>query len=236
MIKAAMKTDIGLVRSNNEDCVCSPADGVFIVADGMGGPAAGEVASRIAAESALDVLKKEPVSIDALNDIFTSANERILKYAGEHTECNGMGTTMTVLAVLQDNRYLWAHVGDSRIYRLHAGELSQVTRDDSYVEELVEKGEITHEEARNHPRKNMLTRAVGVEKSLKAESSSSEYEAGDIFLLSSDGLTNMVTDDDIQDILSDDSTPDEKVDRLIKMALDAGGRDNISVIVVDTDA
>ncbi|MCI5567476.1 MAG: Stp1/IreP family PP2C-type Ser/Thr phosphatase [Veillonellaceae bacterium] len=236
MIKAAMKTDIGLVRSNNEDCVCSPADGVFIVADGMGGPAAGEVASRIAAESALDVLKKEPVSIDALNDIFTSANERILEYAGEHTECNGMGTTMTVLAVLQDNRYLWAHVGDSRIYRLHAGELSQVTRDDSYVEELVEKGEITHEEARNHPRKNMLTRAVGVEKSLKAESSSSEYEAGDIFLLSSDGLTNMVTDDDIQDILSDDSTPDEKVDRLIKMALDAGGRDNISVIVVDTDA
>ena len=236
MIKAAMKTDIGLVRSNNEDCVCSPADGVFIVADGMGGPAAGEVASRIAAESALDVLKKEPVSIDALNDIFTSANERILKYAGEHTECNGMGTTMTVLAVLQDNRYLWAHVGDSRIYRLHAGELSQVTRDDSYVEELVEKGEITHEEARNHPRKNMLTRAVGVEKSLKAESSSSEYEAGDIFLLSSDGLTNMVTDDDIQDILSDDSTPDEKVDRLIKMVLDAGGRDNISVIVVDTDA
>ena len=236
MIKAAMKTDIGLVRSNNEDCVCSPADGVFIVADGMGGPAAGEVASRIAAESALDVLKKEPVSIDALNDIFTSANERILKYAGEHTECNGMGTTMTVLAVLQDNRYLWAHVGDSRIYRLHAGELSQVTRDDSYVEELVEKGEITHEEARNHPRKNMLTRAVGVEKSLKAESSSSEYEAGDIFLLSSDGLTNMVTDDDIQDILSDDSTPDEKVDRLIKMSLDAGGRDNISIIVVDTDA
>ena len=236
MIKAAMKTDIGLVRSNNEDCVCSPADGVFIVADGMGGPAAGEVASRIAAESALDVLKKEPVSIDALNDIFTSANERILEYAGEHTECNGMGTTMTVLAVLQDNRYLWAHVGDSRIYRLHAGELSQVTRDDSYVEELVEKGEITHEEARNHPRKNMLTRAVGVEKSLKAESSSSEYEAGDIFLLSSDGLTNMVTDDDIQDILSDDSTPDEKVDGLIKMALDAGGRDNISVIVVDTDA
>ncbi len=236
MIKAAMKTDIGLVRSNNEDCVCSPADGVFIVADGMGGPAAGEVASRIAAESALDVLKKEPVSIDALNDIFTSANERILEYAGEHTECNGMGTTMTVLAVLQDNRYLWAHVGDSRIYRLHAGELSQVTRDDSYVEELVEKGEITHEEARNHPRKNMLTRAVGVEKSLKAESSSSEYEAGDIFLLSSDGLTNMVTDDDIQDILSDDSTPNEKVDRLIKMALDAGGRDNISVIVVDTDA
>ena len=236
MIKAAMKTDIGLVRSNNEDCVCSPADGVFIVADGMGGPAAGEVASRIAAESALDVLKKEPVSIDALNDIFTSANERILEYAGEHTECNGMGTTMTVLAVLQDNRYLWAHVGDSRIYRLHAGELSQVTRDDSYVEELVEKGEITHEEARNHPRKNMLTRAVGVEKSLKAESSSSEYEDGDIFLLSSDGLTNMVTDDDIQDILSDDSTPDEKVDRLIKMALDAGGRDNISVIVVDTDA
>ena len=216
--------------------MCSPADGVFIVADGMGGPAAGEVASRIAAESALDVLKKEPVSIDALNDIFTSANERILEYAGEHTECNGMGTTMTVLAVLQDNRYLWAHVGDSRIYRLHAGELSQVTRDDSYVEELVEKGEITHEEARNHPRKNMLTRAVGVEKSLKAESSSSEYEAGDIFLLSSDGLTNMVTDDDIQDILSDDSTPDEKVDRLIKMALDAGGRDNISVIVVDTDA
>lgn len=236
MIKAAMKTDIGLVRSNNEDCVCSPADGVFIVADGMGGPAAGEVASRIAAESALDVLKKEPVSIDALNDIFTSANERILEYAGEHTECNGMGTTMTVLAVLQDNRYLWAHVGDSRIYRLHAGELSQVTRDDSYVEELVEKGEITHEEARNHPRKNMLTRAVGVEKSLKAESSSSEYEAGDIFLLSSDGLTNMVTDDDIKDILSADSTPDEKVDRLIKMALDAGGRDNISVIVVDTDA
>ncbi len=236
MIKAAMKTDVGLVRSNNEDCVCSPADGVFIVADGMGGPAAGEVASRIAAESALDVLKKEPVSIDALNDIFTSANERILEYAGEHTECNGMGTTMTVLAVLQDSRYLWAHVGDSRIYRLHAGELSQVTRDDSYVEELVEKGEITHEEARNHPRKNMLTRAVGVESALEAESSSSEYEAGDIFLLSSDGLTNMVTDDDIQDILSADGTPDEKADRLIKMALDAGGRDNISVIVVDTDA
>ncbi len=232
-LKVYQKTDRGLVRPVNEDAVLSFDPDTYLVADGMGGHAAGEVASGILVETVRQVLTEEPLPWGewAMKEALLRGNEAILARVGEHPAYKGMGTTATMLH-FDEGRACYAHVGDSRLYLMRGGSLLQVTRDHSYVEELVARGSITQEEARNHPRKNLLTRAVGVEAKLRVDTGSFEAEPGDRFLLCTDGLTNMVTDEEILELLGTEENP---VEHLMQKALDAGGSDNITILVVVYD-
>ena len=169
----------------------------------------------------------EPWSEDILKKTILKANASILRTAAENENYRGMGTTATILHIY-DGRAYFAHVGDSRIYRLKNNQLEQITEDHSYVEELVRRGELTPEEARFHPLKNLLTQAVGVIEEIEVDTASFPVESGDIFLLCTDGLTNMISDETIAEILRESASP---VDDLIAAALQNGGHDNISAIV-----
>ena len=203
---------------------------VYVVADGMGGHAAGEVASHILVKSVqADLSGREGIREAELCDSIRHANHEILATVAENPDCQGMGTTATVLH-LEEGQAFWAHVGDSRLYLLRSGQLMQITRDHSYVEDLVEYGEITEAEARNHPQKNMLTRAVGVEEELEVDSGSFAVAAGDVLLLATDGLMNMVPEDEIAAILS--RNDEDPAKSLVAAALHYGGRDNVTAVVV----
>ena len=169
MSKVYEATDVGCVRPINEDSAAVFAPEVYVVADGMGGHAAGEVASHILVKSVRESLSGLPhIEEQDLREAIHRANHEILATVAQHPDCQGMGTTATMLHI-EEGRAFWAHVGDSRLYLLHGESLQQITRDHSYVEDLVEHGELTEAEARIHPQKNMLTRAVGVEESLEVE-------------------------------------------------------------------
>lgn len=203
---------------------------VYVVADGMGGHAAGEVASHILVKSVqADLSGREGIREAELCDSIRHANHEILATVAENPDCQGMGTTATVLH-LEEGQAFWAHVGDSRLYLLRSGQLMQITRDHSYVEDLVEHGEITEAEARNHPQKNMLTRAVGVEEELEVDSGSFAVATGDVLLLATDGLMNMVPEDEIAAILS--RNDEDPAKSLVAAALHYGGRDNVTAVVV----
>ena len=235
MIKVYEATDIGLVRSCNEDSLLSlPAD-TYMVADGMGGHAAGEVASHIFVETARKMLSVPDVCYSELllKKIVLQANQDILQRVAEHPEYSGMGTTATVFH-LEGSQGMWAHVGDSRLYLLRDGCLRQVTRDHSLVSDLVENGTITQEQAKNHPRKNVLMRAVGVEEELVVDTGSFAVQPGDKMLLCSDGLTNMVENDKIRQLL-EAGTADPAA-ALAAAALEAGGLDNVTALVVEYNA
>ena len=236
MVKVYKATDIGLVRSSNEDSMlCLPSD-TYMVADGMGGHAAGEGASHIFIDTARELLQAQelPYSELVLKKLVLRANTAILQQVAEHPEYNGMGTTATVFH-REGNRGVWAHVGDSRLYLLRGGVLQQITRDHSLVSDLVENGTITQEQARTHPRKNVLMRAVGVEEELIVDTGSFELQSGDSILLCTDGLTNMVENEEIQRLLQ---VPEEqdKASALVAAALEAGGLDNVTAVVVVYDA
>lgn len=226
-------SDIGKVRETNEDSfVCQPP--LFVVADGMGGHVAGEVASRMAAETvsarfAAAAAGEEPTAL--LSEAITAANEKVYRLAQEDSERAGMGTTLTAAFVAGAVLY-WGHVGDSRLYLLRGGELSQVSEDHSLVSELVRKGSITAEEALTHPHRNILTRAVGTGDRVKVDTGSFELAAGDKILLCTDGLTNMVADGDIAAALSRDDDGAALLAHLVARANDAGGLDNITAILV----
>lgn len=226
-------TNVGLVRRINEDAVLCFDPYTYLVADGMGGHAAGEVASRILVDTIRQTLTVQPApwGENELSQAVLRANEAILKRVSEAPELRGMGTTATLLH-FEGNTAYYAHVGDSRLYLIRGGYMMQITRDHSYVEELVAMGSITHEEARNHPRKNLLTRAVGVMEKLSVDSGSFGIEQGDRLLLCTDGLTNMVSDNDIMELLKGEGNP---ADALISKAMEAGGSDNITAIVVVYD-
>ena len=232
MIKVFEATDIGRVRPINEDSktVFDPA--VYAVADGMGGEAAGEVASRILTDTIRRELeRRDRIGWAMLEHAVQAANDNILQYVQEHPSCQGMGTTATVLHIDADtNEAIWAHVGDSRLYCLHDGAFRQVTRDHSYVADLVEQGTITPEEARVHPKKNMLTRAVGVEPNLRVDTGNWILSQGDILLLATDGLMKQIPDGDICATLL--THPADPARTLVDMALNAGGTDNVTAIVV----
>ncbi len=236
MVKVYTATDVGRVREVNEDSFTVIAPETYVVADGMGGHAAGEVASRILVDTAKELLDRPEVFYSelVLKKAVLRANDAILSQASEVPEYAGMGTTATLFH-REGEQGIWAHVGDSRIYLLRGQELCQITRDHSLVEDLVENGSITREEARNHPRKNILTRAVGAEENLLVDTGSLRLQNGDRLLLCSDGLTNMVTDAQIQEILQD-GHPMDKAAVLVQKALEAGGTDNITAIVVEYDA
>lgn len=236
VVKVYTATDVGRVREVNEDSFTVIAPETYVVADGMGGHAAGEVASRILVDTAKELLDRPEVFYSelVLKKAVLRANDAILSQASEVPEYAGMGTTATLFH-REGEQGIWAHVGDSRIYLLRGQELCQITRDHSLVEDLVENGSITREEARNHPRKNILTRAVGAEENLLVDTGSLRLQNGDRLLLCSDGLTNMVTDAQIQEILQD-GHPMDKAAVLVQKALEAGGTDNITAIVVEYDA
>ena len=226
-------TDVGLVRKGNEDNL-AVFDHVYAVADGMGGEAAGEVASQMLVDKVQEVLAgRDGIGEDELCQAIQSANYAIRRYAGEHPGCEGMGTTATLLHIdEQTARACWAHVGDSRLYVLHQGAagLEQITRDHSYVEDLVREGTITPEEAKKHPQRNMLTRAVGVMDNLLVDSGQLAVHDGDIFLLATDGLMKHAEDEEIARILRE--SVENPAQALLNMALAAGGTDNITVVVV----
>ncbi len=234
MAKIYEGTDVGYVRQTNEDCGAVLDQTTYIVADGMGGHAAGEVASRTLVDEVRRLLhhNESPVDVGLLEKAIRRGNRAILSKVREFPEYRGMGTTATIFHC-EDGMGSWAHVGDSRIYLFHQGELRQMTRDHSYVEELVEKGTITALEARNHPRKNVLTRAVGVEEYVKVDTGVFSVERGDKVLLCTDGLTNMVSDEEIRDVLQADV--ENPATFLIGKALAAGGNDNITAIVAVYD-
>ncbi len=232
MAKIFQATHVGKVRHNNEDSLIVIEPETFVVADGMGGAQAGEVASQMLVETVKDFLSETPpYNEQILSQAILLANGKILNLARRNANYLGMGTTATILS-LDDRKGYFAHVGDSRIYRLRNNFLEQLTEDHSYVETLVRRGEITPEEARVHPMKNVLTQAVGVVENISVDTANFPVESGDTFLLCTDGLTNMVDDQNIAKILQSASNP---ADALIDAALKAGGRDNISVIVVGVD-
>jgi protein phosphatase len=234
----AALSDVGRVRSSNEDSVyCSAESGVFVVADGMGGHAAGEVASAIASEWIAERLCGACVTMELdqvevrFRTAFVEAGREILRQAAENTARVGMGTTATVLLLREDGPYVIGHIGDSRAYLVRDGSISQVTRDHSWVQEQVDRGMITPEQAKNHPQSNIITRALGTEAYPTPDLYSGEVQAGDVFLLASDGLTDMVSEEHLLAILEEDDDPERSVSRLVREANLAGGVDNISALV-----
>ena len=230
---ATLRTDIGKLRKQNEDAAWFDEDrAVFAVADGMGGHLAGEVASRMAIEAVQRMARENACpGIAALRETVASAHETILAHAQDHIECAGMGTTLSVLWLGVNYAYI-AHVGDSRIYRLREGSLTQITQDHSLVEELVRAGLITREQARTHPRRNIITRALGTHGENEPDLLVTDVQDGDLFLLCTDGLTGMVTDAQIERILLE-SDMEAAADALLAAALDAGGRDNVTLILCE---
>ncbi|HTT69326.1 MAG TPA: Stp1/IreP family PP2C-type Ser/Thr phosphatase [Gemmatimonadales bacterium] len=239
-ITCAARTDVGLIRSGNEDnYLMVPERGIFIVADGMGGHAAGEVASemavRIVAQDLGSFRGLTPDDaaarmIQAIRDANAAIYERTLS---EHDK-RGMGTTCTTL-VLHANRYLLGQVGDSRGYLMRDGVFHQLTKDHSYVQEQVDAGYLTPEQARTHPYSNVITRCVGASGDVTPDLFSGVVRAGDVFLLASDGLTGMLEDDVLAAIVKSDGTPEKWVDRLVGEANRRGGLDNITVVIVRVD-
>jgi protein phosphatase len=232
------KSDIGLRRSNNEDVfIVQPDKGFFLVGDGMGGAAAGEVASRIFAETALEIFSESPVNAasdvpEIIKDVFRSANERILNKARENPEYHGMGCTGE-LVFFYDQKYFLGHVGDSRSYLFRQGSLRQITRDHSLVQEQLDQGLITTDETKKHSLRNVILRAVGIKEVLEIDLIRGNTLPQDIFLLCSDGLSDMVDDLSLQEILSLPLSLGQKVEKLIDLAKSAGGYDNITIILCE---
>ena len=229
---AALRTDIGRVRKQNEDAAwLDEKRGIYVVADGMGGHLAGEVASAMAIDAVKRMAQEnEMASISLLRNAVVAAHEAISARALENQNCSGMGTTIS--AMWRGGHYMYiAHVGDSRVYRLRKGRLEQITQDHSLVEELVRAKIISREEARNHPRRNIITRTLGTPGENAPDLLAADMEAGDLWLLCTDGLTGMVDDEQIERVLSGSESLDKMADTLLQMALAAGGRDNVTLIL-----
>ncbi len=223
-------TNRGLVRQTNEDSFLVRR-GLYVVCDGMGGARAGEVASQMACESMVNV---DPASAgkDELRAAILDANERISARSVAEPRLLGMGTTLTS-ALIRDGMALLGHVGDSRAYLLHEGVLRQLTDDHSWVGEMVRRGELTLEEAAVHPHRSVITKALGTEEEADPDLVEVEVEAGDRLLICSDGLSGMVRDEEIQELLGRSEGPQAVADALVDAALKGGGEDNITVVVVD---
>ena len=225
----AGRTDVGRQRSANEDSlVVRPP--LFAVADGMGGAKAGEVASAVAVD-AVEAAKESTEPAEAqLASIVRDANRRIYDLAVADESRRGMGTTLT-MAKLHGDEVSLAHVGDSRAYRLRAGELEQLTRDHSLVAELERSGQITPEAAEHHPQRSIITRALGPEPDVEVDTYTLAGREGDVFLICSDGLTSMISDEEVASILRSAGSLEEAADELVRAANQSGGKDNITVIL-----
>jgi PPM family protein phosphatase len=235
----AAGSDVGRVRKGNEDNFFADANeyrGLFMVADGMGGHAAGEVASQMAVEIiSVDLEKlKDLESADALEMVSLAlrhANRAVFERSAAERDKMGMGSTASVL-VLADERFIIGHLGDSRIYLFRDGELRQITHDHSIVQEQVDAGLITRDAAKHHKQSNVITRCVGMGWDVEPDITDGEVRQGDVFLLASDGLTGMVDDWRLQSLLASRATPERLVDAMISEANSRGGVDNITAVVV----
>lgn len=235
MAEVYLATDVGPRRELNEDVVANLGHETYVIADGMGGYAAGEVASRILADTVRDVLTEES-SFDenVLKKAILRGNDAILKKVRENPKYFGMGTTATIFH-RESNVIVWAHVGDSRLYLLRNQMFKQITRDHSLVSDLVANGSITQEEARSHPKRNVITRAVGVEAELDVDTGAFSTMEHDILMLCSDGLTSVLSDEDICDMILMSPGGANVAERLVRKAIEAGSHDNISAIIVKYD-
>ena len=235
------KSDIGRERKTNEDFyyVSKPEDKIrlFILADGKGGYNAGEVASRMAVESAKDYIHKHfaknkdsKEKLEALlKDAIEYANSVVYKKAQSKEDLRGMGTTLDVCLIYNSRIYI-GHVGDSRVYRIRKEFMRRLTKDHSYVQTLVDDGTITKEEAYSHPKKNMLTKALGCVETVEPDVYTKTFIKDDIILMCSDGLTNMIREENIYEIIKQDK--ENAIENLVKQANDNGGLDNITVVII----
>jgi protein phosphatase len=247
-LEMAKATHTGMVRSHNEDSIATDAEiGLAVLADGMGGYNAGEVASGIAtalissetreamikhAPHEVDRSTGSPVATQLLRDIIAKANTSIFQSASSQPQYAGMGTTL-VVALFCNNQATIAHIGDSRCYRLRGGKLEQVTRDHSLLQEQIDSGLLTKEAAKRSQNKNLVTRALGIEPAVDAEIHTYPAQEGDIYLICSDGLNDMVEDGDIEMTLEAlGANLPLAAEQLVQMANDNGGRDNISVVLI----
>lgn len=240
-MKWSKLSHVGLVRKNNEDncCVCDDLK-LLAVADGMGGHKAGEIASKLALDelasylrNSLKLLEHDPAQ--ALKDAFKNANEAVLELARTDADkFRGMGTTITAVIVRDDRIYV-AHVGDSRVYLVRNEEIRLLTNDHSLVNELVKSGGITPEEAESHPQKNILTRAIGTSPKVEVEINIESVQKGDIIILCTDGLSNLVTLTEMGKLAGEEVPLKERVEHLIQRALDRGGADNITVVLFEAE-
>ncbi len=236
------KTDVGKIRPHNEDAVKiykNPNYSIIVIADGMGGHEAGEVASAMVLKTIEQHFNEDLIFDDSevlrkwLKQILHQVNENILTYIEEHHISHGMGTT-AIVAVMTKSFIAFAHIGDSRAYLLSHRQLRQITKDHTFVRKLVEEGKLSEQEAKNHPHRNIIMNALGVNKSLKFDYLVLEHYQLDAILLCTDGLTSMVDDQEILAILSEKISTEEKVNLLIEVANRNGGNDNISVALCES--
>lgn len=237
-MKSYAITDVGIKRKSNQDFVFSSDEPVgnlpnlYIVADGMGGHRAGDFASRFTVEAFTDTVRnsREENPISIIDEAVNFANLALIDKASENVEMKGMGTTLVVATVIGDSIYI-ANVGDSRLYLVNE-DIQQITRDHSLVAEMVNMGELDKKSARTHEKKNIITRAIGADSELVADYFEIEYSAGDVILMCSDGLTNMVEDEDIKNIINEGEELELTAHKLVDTANNNGGKDNISVLLV----
>jgi serine/threonine protein phosphatase PrpC len=241
---AVAKSHIGLVRSVNQDSHGIQMDSPYplvIVADGMGGHQAGEVASSMAVETVQKFLLSEASSmkeeqvLDRITQSFQLANQKIYEHAQAEANKAGMGTTL-VVSVLHKDKFWIGHIGDSRAYLFHNDMISQITEDHSLVHELVRSGQISLSEAEHHPQRHILTRALGTDPSIQIDLQEYHWEPDDILVLCSDGLTIHVSSLEMEAVLRKDISLEEKVSNLLDLALARGGHDNITIVAVQNDA
>ena len=235
-MKVVSATNVGNYRKNNEDSYyVNESKNLYVLADGMGGHLAGERASKMATEiigqdfAGDRQIKTIDDAIEILSSSIRDANKKIFESSQENEDYRGMGTTLSSGLILGDV-LIYSNIGDSRIYRINE-EMEQITQDDSFVNYLIEIGEITEEEAKNHPKKNVLTKAMGTTSDIEVIVNTLDIKDKDVFLFCSDGLTNMVSDEEIFKIVKE-NTPEEARDMLLDLALKNGGMDNITFILV----
>ena len=239
-MKSYSVTDVGQKRRENQDYVYASEQPIgnlpnlFVVADGMGGHNAGDFASRCAVSVMVESVKRDmsfnPIKI--IRHAIETANEQVCVQADLDPQKSGMGTTLVAVTVVGHYAYV-ANVGDSRLYLSDSHDIVQITRDHSWIGEMVRRGEISREEARNHPDKNIITRAVGTGPSVRIDFFDVELEEETRILMCSDGLSNMVSDDTIQEILCSSDDIEKSAESLVALANENGGRDNISVIIIE---
>lgn len=240
-------TDVGVKREKNEDAISIPSENegikLFILADGMGGAKAGEKASQLAIQTIRNYIRLNFIKIERTKEeieeiirkAMVEANRKVFELAAEFQEYKGMGTTVVVVLIYRGRLYI-GHIGDSRVYRLRQSVLRQLTRDHSYVQELLRQGTISIEEAKNHPQKNVLVKALGCDRDIMPDVFTKGFVKGDIILMCSDGLTNMIEDKDIYEIIMK-NTSDLKMacKMLIDTANKNGGVDNVSAIIISSN-
>jgi protein phosphatase len=228
-LRVTSRTDVGLVRKNNQDAVIL-GQGLMGVADGMGGHKGGEVASAGARDGLLHALEGKEPALETLENAVREVNRSLWEQQKEEESLSGMGTTLSVMWAAEEQMLL-AHVGDSRIYLMREGKLRQVTRDHSMVADMVRRGLLTEEQAAVHPMRNYITRAVGTEPTVQADLYALERQAGDRWLVCSDGLHGLVAKEELERLMAVEDL-EEAADEMMRLALDRGGRDNITLVLI----